>query len=212
MLLHIIFLILETDDNSSDSDPLVFCDELEVSSCCEVTSDDEVLLNPEENSRDHVTLENRTSDCAKHEQSIEVANHYTNTDTDSDELVSCPLPKKKRPLPKEFLSDIGPVLKTTKTSSNVNIHSSRNFDGFDITNTIATSISTNLTMKTKTSTFSAVCSVANSNSVVTNRKDKFQPSPKVVVQLTQSCNSYLPITCSQLYLEKRLCGLTAKSF
>ena len=223
--LHVLFLthfFLTGDDcGFGDPDAPVFCDELEVSSCCEVMDDDEVVLEPEAVSHDHVILENRISvddESGSEQSSIEcnsscqfstqtrcntTTNYSKNKNLKSEELPYYPLPKKKRPLPKEYLSNDEPISKIAKGNSYI---TNRSFGGVDITNTIATSTFNTVTMKSKTSDSpSPLCSAVTTNSTFANGRD----SPKVVVQLTQSYDSYMPITCSQLYLEKRLSGLTA---
>jgi len=201
-----------------------------------VTADDEVLVEPEVDSHDHVIMESRISanDESGNEQDSDTTNNRkssfpfgvqpyhnktsnnnaTNKVLISEGFTSCPLPKKKRPLPKEFLSESEPTLKTVKDDSVVSSNNSiRSFDGTDITNTIATSLTNTVTLKSKTTrALSIACPVTNTNSIIANEKESFQPNPKVVVQLTQSCDSYLPIACSQFYLKNRLSGLTAESF
>uniref|UniRef100_H2ZBM5 Uncharacterized protein n=1 Tax=Ciona savignyi TaxID=51511 RepID=H2ZBM5_CIOSA len=74
-----------------DSDPIV-CEELEVSSCCEVVSSDEILPHDSETD-EYVDVVN----VSWTQEAPKVP------DAPSSPKPSCPLPRKKRPLPKEFL-------------------------------------------------------------------------------------------------------------
>ena len=129
--------------------------------------------------------------------------------------VTCPLPKKKRPLPKEFWDSDSqtPASKLPRIKTETNqCGSSKVVSNQLITHTFTTSIANTVTLESKTSTsLSTVCSVMGSApSSMSQKADK--TNPKVVVQITQSCDSFLPITCSQINLEKRLSEMTVRTF
>ena len=200
---------------ADDGDVPMFCDELEVSSCCEVSSDEEGVSNLEVDLHTHVTAcnGNETSSdlvLTELESSGDASARPDNQNTRKVTKKSTDfttLPKKKRPFPKEFLDETPSKSKSARTFSDA--QTARHFQGCDITNTIITSATDTVTSKTSSAT---VCSVKESKTSFFKRTENLQPSPKVVVQFTQSCDTYQPITCSQLYLEKRLNELTAKSF
>ncbi|CAK8675231.1 unnamed protein product [Clavelina lepadiformis] len=111
---------------------------------------------------------------------------------------TCPLPKKKRPLPKEFLDD---------AESSTCAYKSRRTD-FEHTDS---KISTKSTPISTSNTFS-MASRSQVSTVDVMFNAKVPSNPKVVVQMTGSLDSYTPITCSEVYLEKRLNDLSARRF
>jgi hypothetical protein len=98
------------------------------------------------------------------------------------------LPKKKRPLPKEFLEELAaqqpPCPKQSKTVTYP-------------TTTDAVVVSTPATVTSQSwSTSTTVTTVCSSIGTTHNRDS----NPKVVVQLTQSLDYSFPLTCTQILL------------
>ena len=228
---------MERNNDCNEEEVPAFCEELEVSSSGEdmnslsgddskrdVTSvprdilsgpcltrgsdaDTEVLAKEKDDSSKSNTMD---YDKAKNNADI------TKSLTGETKTLTCPLPKKKRPLPKEFLdcdSKSSPVLKTARSNCTKLHEDSTTFSSQHVRNTFTVSTANTVTLESKTSTsLSTVCSIMGTAPLLNAPKPgKFQSNPKVVVQITQSCDSYLPITCSQLYLEKRLSNMTVRT-
>ena len=200
-----------------EDDVPVFCDELEVSSCCEIVSSngDDATSCADIESNDHVTLAHRMEEQSVRERVADVesaaesvpplsASRHNSLKENNVNVTLCPLPKKKRPLPIEFLSEkTMPSLKAAKTEE---LKNRPNFSRL-IATLPPTSIATTVNSVTRTSP--SICSgLGNQTTPSTKRLS----SPKVIVQMTQSCDSYLPITCSQVYLKQRLGNLTARAY
>lgn len=204
-----------------------FCEELEVS-CeeCNSNSDDVTLQNQEVTSEQQENPVNNSGASEGFESHTEVESvqqklpcvkgQQTNVinfeRTKPAKTITCPLPKKKRPLPKEFWDSDNqiPAHKSPKIKSDSCNLISNQF----VTNSFTTSIANTVTLESKTSTsLSTVCSTIGSAPLLSGMSQKTgKTNPKVVVQITQSCNSFLPITCSQINLEKRLSEMTVRTF
>ena len=220
-------LLIQTGKNDSDDDRPVFCDDLDVSSCCEVAScasDDHVAVNAEAESPDHVTVANGSAGRSGNETHAEdeviaarESPRLTSSAADhTPKLVASltlpdnsSLPKKKRPLPTEYRG-FGklPAVKAAKIGllTDPCSHRSCEEQGFAKTACI-TSTTHTVILESRTSTsLSTVCSVIGRVPL----NENYHPTPKVVVQLTQSCDSYLPITCTRM--NKHLNNITAQAF
>lgn len=234
-MLKCIFAFAEQRESDCDGEEVpAFCEELEVSSSEEVNS-----ASSCEYTRDVTAEAHDTSSCTtsgndaiaevllseNDDSSTSNTKDYDKAKTNGDvtkslntetRTLTCPLPKKKRPLPKEFLdcdSKSSPVWKTARTDCTEQPQSCSLVSNQYTTNSFTISTANTVTLESKTSTsLSTVCSIMGTAPLLNApNPGKFQSNPKVVVQITQSCDSYLPITCSQLYLEKRLSDLTVRT-
>lgn len=106
----------------------------------------------------------------------------------------CLLPKKKRPLPKEFLEELAaeqPTSKHSKTSTNYQ----------DTTTTVAVSTPATTSVTSQSwSTSTTVSTVCSTIGFTTHQQRAGDVNPKVVVQLTQSLDYTFPLTCTQILL------------
>jgi len=221
------------DDNTSQ-DEEVLCEELDLSSCCEVESTPiaeeniskpstsvslSALLPPssvettEEKHLQEVPVngpqQENYSSCNVnkfHDDRQSEAESITRNNTESStppvrKSISntCALPKKKRPLPKEFLEELAAEQQppTSKQSRPSNFE-----DSTTTTTNTSVAVSTPATTTSVTSqswsTSTTVSTVCSTIGVTTNsRRDV---NPKVVVQLTQSLDYTFPLTCTQILL------------
>nr|CAB3263004.1 uncharacterized protein LOC100186419 [Phallusia mammillata] len=192
----------ESDDDSS----AVVCEELELSHCCEVEStscDDDTTEPRDHETRDLVCAVNRKQGEDGRAIESHTLGHKTEQQSAPVSVIqrttSCPLPKKKRPLPKEFLQDTPAPCKSPK----IDCVAPPLHTNYATTTTLASTV----TMESRTSTsISTVYSTIGTTSSFSTTSSKYEPGPKVVVQMTQSCDTYLPITCTQL--GKRLSDLS----
>jgi len=214
----------------NDDSPVV-CEELDLSHCCEVVSsapdDDNVPRETEAESRERLSGVNRmqadrgsaaaetaTRDIGSqntHEEARVLSSGASTSPCDRPEVCKansrCPLPKKKRPLPKEFLDDATSCeVPTSKSAKSDRLEES----SLPVQTSCVYSSTSTVTLESRTSTsISTVYSTIGTAPSFSTVGVKRQPSPKVVVQLTQSCDAFRPITCSQL--SQRLGELSAFS-
>ncbi|XP_002131129.2 uncharacterized protein LOC100186419 [Ciona intestinalis] len=185
--------VIGTEGESDD----VICEELDVSSCCEVSSYEEET-QPRESEID-MSLTAVNVGCKTHEVQDTIP-------AVTSSKPSCPLPRKKRPLPKEFL-DTAPspfVTKSPRTNC------------YDVTTTTTsftptTSATVGLESRTSVSVTTVSSTIGASNSLCTSVTSQnplltstVSQRPKVVVQMTQACGTYLPITSTRLYFNTKL--------
>jgi len=204
------------DDNTSQ-DEEILCEELDLSSCCEVESTpivEETSFKPststssalppssvvETTEETHVKVPvNDTIHQEATSDSCNLDKFHNDRSSDAEEPSSpvkkhtsssvCSLPKKKRPLPKEFLEELAAEQPTSKHSKTSNYHDT------NTTVAVSTPATTSVTSQSwsTSTTVSTVCSTIG----VTHNRDV---NPKVVVQLTQSLDYTFPLTCTQILL------------
>lgn len=183
------------------------------------------MVSAEAESHDHMTPINRMADRSGNESRAEdevitqkespalmcsAVNSSSKLAASADSII---LPKKKRPLPSDYLELCKtPAVKAPKIVSNIGLDPGLNKTCQKEDSTEAdctTSIAHTVILESRTSTsLATVCSVIGRSPL----NENFQQNPKVVVQLTQSCDSYMPITCTQLRMGKHLSNLTAQAF
>jgi len=205
------------DDTSSQDEDSVVCEELDVSSCCEVESTPIIeekistsassssILPPSlsvETTAKHqqvpVTVDHQTINCNTHNTSSSNdgprSNESNNTATSSVPIVEksstvCVLPKKKRPLPKEFLEELAAQQPCSKQSKTLTVHNN---------NTVV--VSTPSTSSVTSQSWSTSTTVSTVSSTIGSTSNSHESNPKVVVQLTQSLDYSFPLTCTQILL------------
>ena len=177
------------------------CEELDVSSCCEVESTP-IIEEKTSTSISSILPPSSVETTAKHQ--VPVTHHEKTCNTDNRRLSDldesngqtspveksnniCMLPKKKRPLPKEFLEELAVQQPCPKRSKTLSVHTTD-----AVVSTPSTSSVTSQSWSTST-TVSTVCSTIG----LSYNQDS---NPKVVVQLTQSLDYSFPLTCTQILL------------
>jgi len=226
------------DSCCSQEEDEILCEELDVSSCCEVestplvvgcdveTTSQEITKSPlstsislssallPPSSTVETTRHDETTPCNKvplnndkfhnNDHLSQDAEETTTTRNNTKTLTTAvrkpssnnvsTLPKKKRPLPKEFLEELEqqPSSKHSKTSENNNSYQNTIVS----VSTPATTSVTSQSWSTST-TVSTVCSTIG---ITTHNRKHDAMNPKVVVQLTQSLDYSFPLTCTQILL------------
>ena len=218
--------VLFTDEEACvvDDDVPAFSEELEV--VCEETNDtiqkpDATSSIPEMTSQSNNSTgaikacASRTEVGTRQQTALNAETRNSDAHQKSEtRTVTCPLPKKKRPLPKEFWDadcELSPSSKTPKVGPNTQTSKSCRVSNSEfVTNSFTTSVANTVILESKTSTsLSTVSSVMGTSTLPMTHSQ--QSNPKVVVQITQSCDSYLPIPHSKVCLEKRLSEMTVRT-
>lgn len=208
----------QDDDTSSQEEDSFICEELDVSSCCEVEStpfiEDRSSTSVSSSSilpplsvettvkqqvpviqQDHQTNCNThtssssSSDAGRHSSSPECHSKTQAVSIEKPSSNVCVLPKKKRPLPKEFLEELAAQQPCPKQSKTVTTYQNS-----------GAVVSTPSTSSVTSQSWSTSTTVSTVSSSIGSSYNSHESNPKVVVQLTQSLDYSFPLTCTQILL------------